>query len=126
MNTGAYTNNTTLTAQADTPSLTAVYHPDTILYEDSDTDFLRWGFVDGAAVSISGDQHHTAGAESTTIASLSVDGDNTSAFFNLGVVTFTTEVSGVDAGRSCNMTKTYTGPHKTQTEANRKRVLGFR
>lgn len=123
MNTGAYTNTTTLTAQADSPSLTAGYAKDTILYENSDVDYIRWGFAPGAVVSLSGETSHIDGATTATIEALStVEGDA-----GFGVVYFTTAQNVLSAADLvCNMTKTYTGPHKTQTEANRKRVLGFR
>lgn len=122
MNTGAYTTTTELTGQLDTPSLTASYDEDAVLYENSDTGYLRWGFAAGAVVSLSGETSHAGGATSATIDSIGFDSDQ-----DKHVVTFTTEQNVLSAaGLVCNMTKTYTGPHKTQTEANRKRVLGFR
>lgn len=110
MRTGEFTTTSYLTAQSDTPSATAILSSTAVIYENSDVGDLRYGFADGAVVSLSSETY--GGPTTATI-------DNIAS----GVVTFTTSVS-VDA--TTIITKTYTGPHKTQANANRLRVLGHR
>ena len=108
MNTGAYTNSTTFDAQT-LAGKTASIDSSAILYQNSDTGYLRWGFAEGSIVTIGSTTH---GDQTATIDSI-----------ESGSVTF---IENVDVEIGDTMTKNYTGPHKTQAEANRKRVLGFR
>lgn len=107
MITGQQTTTTTLTAQSVTPSLTAAVASDVLLY-DATSDAGKYGFVATNTVTLSSEFYplQTATIESIDSAS----------------VTFTTSVSAASA---VIMTKDYTGPHGTQDENQRKRLLGL-
>lgn len=107
MITGQQTTTTTLTAQSVTPSTSAAVASTVLLY-DASSDAGKYGFQATNVVTLSSSVH---AEQSLTIAS--IDGS---------AVTFTTAMSA-EAGDI--MTKDYTGPHGTQAENNRKRLLGL-
>ena len=109
MQTGEFTTSSTLTAQSVTPSTTAGLNSGAVIYSNSDTGALRYGFVEGAVVTLSSGPY---GTQSATIATVVP-----------GSVTFTAAIS---ATAGTTIVKDYTGPHKTQVEANRKHLLGLR
>jgi len=101
----ATTTTSTITAQSVVPSTTAGIDSSATIY--ANTDALRFGFVEGAVVTLSAPTF----SESATISSIVP-----------GTITFTTSVSAIGA----TIIKDYTGPHKTQAEAQRKHLLGLR
>ncbi len=111
MQTGEFTTTSTLTAQSVTPSTTAGLNSGAVIYSNSDTGALRYGFVEGAVVTLSSASY---GEQTATIAAIEV-----------GAITFTAAISAETSGGD-TITKDYAGPHQTQVEANRKRLLGLR
>jgi hypothetical protein len=107
MITGQQTTTTTLTAQSVTPSTTAAVANDVLLY-DATSDAGKYGFVATNTVTLSSSVY---AAQNATIEAIDASS-----------VTFTTTIS---AAAGDIMTKDYTGPHGTQDEKRRKRLLGL-
>lgn len=113
MNTGEYTTTTTITAQGTTPFVSAGVADTTVLYANSDTDYLRWGFAEGSIVSLSGE---TYGSQTATVSTIATNANDDF------VVNFTSMVS---AATDDTMTKNFTGPNGTAAAHRRKRLLGY-
>jgi len=107
MITGQQTTSTTLTAQSVTPSLTAAVSNDVLLY-DASSDAGKYGFLATNTVTLSSSVY---AEQALTIASI-----------DDSAVTFTSVAS---AAAGDILTKDYTGPFGSQSENNRKRLLGL-